>query len=54
MYKSRMKQIVCKFAEKLIKSRILFKDILTFLGIDFRNASLIKCILLFWKSVFQK
>ena len=39
MYKSRYK-IVSKFFEKLLKYRILFKDILTFLGPDFREALL--------------
>ena len=40
MYKSRNK-IVSKFVEKLRKYRILFKDILTFWGLDYRDASLI-------------
>ena len=40
MYKSRNK-IVSKFVEKLLKYRIMFKDILTFLGLDYRDASLI-------------
>ena len=39
MYKSRNK-IVRKFVEKLRKYRILFKDILTFWGLDYRDASL--------------
>ena len=30
-----------KFIVKLLKYRILFKDILTFLGLDYRNDSLI-------------
>ena len=30
-----------KIVEKLLKYRIMFKDILTFLGLDYRNASLI-------------
>ena len=34
MYKSQ-------FVTKLLKYRILFKDILTFLGLDFRDVSLI-------------
>ena len=40
MYKSRNK-IVSKFVEKLLKYRIMFKDILTFLEFDYRDASLI-------------
>ena len=39
MYKSRNK-IVIKFVEKLTKYRIMFKDILTFLGFDYRDSSL--------------
>ena len=34
-------KIVSKFDAKLIKYIILFKDILTFLGLDYRDASLI-------------
>ena len=37
----KSKQIVSKLIEKLLKYRILIKDILTFLGIDYREASLI-------------
>ena len=33
-------KIVSKFVEKLNKYRILFKDVLTFLGLDYRDASL--------------
>ena len=40
MYKSRSK-IVSKFVAKRIKYRILFKEILTFLGLDYRDASLV-------------
>ena len=40
MYKSRNK-IVSKFVEKLLTCRIMFRDILTFLGLDNRDASLI-------------
>ena len=40
MYKCRIK-IVSKFNEKLFKNRIMFKDILMFLGLDYRDASLI-------------
>ena len=39
MYKSRNK-IVSKFVEKLLKLRIIFKDILTFLGPDYGDALL--------------
>ena len=35
MYKS-----VSKFVDKLFKYRILFNDILTFLGLNYRDASL--------------
>ena len=42
MYKSRNK-IVSKFVEIFLKKyRIMFKDILTLLGLDYRDASLIK------------
>ena len=37
MYKSRNK-ILSKFVEKLLKYRIIFKDILTFLELDYRDA----------------
>ena len=40
MYKSR-NNIVSKFVENLLKYRIMFKDILTFLGFDYRDDSLI-------------
>ena len=33
--------MVSKFVAKLLKYRILFKDIITFLGLDFIDASLI-------------
>ena len=41
MYKSRNK-IVSNFVEKLLKYRIMFRYILTFLGINYRDALLIK------------
>ena len=42
LYKSRKKnKIVSKSVEKLVKYRILFKNILTFLGLDYKDASLI-------------
>ena len=34
-------KIVSKFVAKLIKYMLLFKDILTFLGVDYRDALLI-------------
>ena len=34
--------MVRKFVENMRKYRIMFKDILTFLGLDYRDASLIK------------
>ena len=37
MYKSRIK-IVSKFVEKLLKYRIIFRDILTFLELDYIDA----------------
>ena len=40
MYNSR-KKIVSKFVDKLRKYRILFKDLLTFWELDYRDASLI-------------
>ena len=40
MSKSRIK-IESKFVAKLLKSMILFKDILTFLGLDYRDTLLI-------------
>ena len=44
-------QIVSKFVEKLLKYRIVFKDILTTLVIDYRDALL---TLSSYESVFQK
>ena len=41
MFICRIK-IVSKFIEKLFKYRIMFEDILTLLGLDYRDASLIK------------
>ena len=40
MYKIRNK-IVSKFVEKLLTCRKLFKDILTFVGLDYKDDSLI-------------
>ena len=40
MYKCLIK-ILIKFVEKLLKYRVMFKDILTFLGLDYRVAPLI-------------
>ena len=37
----RFDKIMRKFVAKLLKYRILFKDILTFLGLDYRDASLV-------------
>ena len=45
MYKSRNK-IISKFVEKLLNDGIRFKEIFTFLGLDYRDALLINCILL--------
>ena len=39
-------KIVSKFVEKLLKNRIIIKDILTFFGIDYRDASHITFTLL--------
>ena len=39
-YKSQNK-ILSKFNEKLLKYKIMFQDILTFLGLDYRDASLL-------------
>ena len=36
-----LNKIVSKFVAKLLKYRILFKDIPTFLGLDYRDASLV-------------
>ena len=36
-----LNKIVSKFVAKLLKYRILFKDILTFLGLDYRVVPLI-------------
>ena len=40
MYKSRNK-ILSKFVEKLLNCRIMFKDILAFVGLDNREVPLI-------------
>ena len=47
MYKCRFK-IVSEFVEKLLKNRMMFKDILKFLGLDYSDASLITlyCVVL--------
>ena len=42
MYKSR-NQNGFKFVERLVKNRIMFKDILKFLGLDYRDALLVLC-----------
>ena len=41
MYKCQIK-ILFKFVEKLLKYRMIFKGILTFLGLDYRDALLTK------------
>ena len=41
-------KILSKFMVKPLKYRILFKDILTFLKLDYRE------VMLSWESVFQK
>ena len=46
MYESRNK-IVREFVEKLLKYRMPFKDILTFLGTNYRDASLITLFFVF-------
>ena len=48
MYKSRNK-IVTKFVEKLLEYGIMFKDILTLLGLDYRDASFVLEIILLKK-----
>ena len=45
-------KIVSKFVAKIIKYMILFKDILTYLGLDYRDALLIIVYLV--ELVFQK
>ena len=40
MFKSRNK-IVSKFVEKLLKTGYFFRDIPTFLGLDYRDASFV-------------
>ena len=40
IYEISRNKIVTKFVAKLFKYRIMFKDILTFLGLDYRDASL--------------
>ena len=51
MYKCFIK-IVSKYVEKLPKYRIMFKDILTFLGLDYRDASLITLYFVVLGTVF--
>ena len=53
MYDSRNK-IVSKFVEKLSKYRIMFKDILTSLVLDYRDASLITLYFVVLGIIFQK
>ncbi len=53
MFKCRTK-ILSKFVEKLLKYRIMVKDIIMFLGLDYRDASLVTLYLLSFESVFQK
>ena len=53
MYMS-IKKIVSKFVAKLIKYIILFKEILTFLGLDYRDASLITLYLVVIGSSIKK
>ena len=50
----KLKKNVSKFVEKLNKFRIMFKDILTFLGLEYGVASLIKLYFVVLESVFQK
>ena len=38
----KYKKNLSTFVAKLLKCRILFEDILTFLGLDYRDASLLK------------
>ena len=51
--KVEQNKIVSKSAEKLLKCRILFKDMLTFLGLNYRDASLIT-MYFFPKTEFKK
>ena len=50
----KSKQIVSKFVAKLIKYIILFKEILTILGLDYRDASLITLYLVVIGSSIKK
>ena len=43
-----------KFVAKLIKYRILFKELLTFLELDFREASLLTLYFVVLKNSFPK
>ena len=47
-------KILIKFFEKLLKYRIMFKDILTFLGLDYRDASLIILYLVVLGTIITK
>ena len=49
-----LNKIVSKFVAKLHKYIILFKDILTFLGLDYRDASLITLYFLSYEAVLKK
>ena len=53
MYYSRSK-IISELVEKLHKYKIMLKDILTCLVLDYRVASLITFTLLSYKSVLKK
>ena len=41
-----LNKIVSKFVAKLLKYKIMFKEILTFSGLDYRDASDINCPML--------
>ena len=41
MYKKSKNKNLSNIVEKLLKYRIIFKDVLTFLGLDYRDASLL-------------
>ena len=50
----RFDKIIRKFVAKLLKYRKLFKDMLAFLGLDHRDASLITLYLVVIGISFQK
>ena len=52
MHKS--KQNLGKFFAKLLKYMLLFKDVLTFLGLDYRNASLMTFYFVVLETIIQK